>query len=63
MENNLSFKERNEHTLTEWRNKEMQALDLLQKAGELRFDRSVELVLFRKDIYDNINRHIVRFWC
>ena len=52
MENNLSFKERNEHTLTEWRNKEMQALDLLQKAGELRFDRSVELVLFRKDIYD-----------
>lgn len=52
MENNLSFKERNEHTLTEWRNKEMLALDLLQKAGELRFDRSVELVLFRKDIYD-----------
>ena len=52
MENNLSFKERNEHTLTEWRNKEMQALDLLHKAGELRFDRSVELVLFRKDIYD-----------
>jgi len=52
MENNLSFKERNETTLTEWRNKEKLALELLQKAGELRFDRSVELILFRKDVYD-----------
>ena len=52
MENNLSFKERNENTLTEWRNKEKLALELLQMAGELRFDRSVELILFRKDVYD-----------
>lgn len=52
MENNLSFKERNESELQNWRKKEKLALELLRKAGELRFDRSVELVLFRKDVYD-----------
>lgn len=63
MENNLSFKERNENTLQEWRQKEKMALELLRKAGELRFDRSVELVLFRKDVYDTrpsqlLNEHL-----
>lgn len=63
MENNQNFKERNESTLTEWRRKEKMALELLRKAGELRFDRSVELVLFRKDVYDTrpsqlLNEHL-----
>lgn len=52
MEKQLSFKERNENELQDWRQKEKLALELLRKAGELRFDRSVELVLFRKDVYD-----------
>ncbi len=39
-------------TLQEWRKQEKTALELLQIAGELRFDRSIELILFRRDIYD-----------
>lgn len=38
--------------LEAWRCEEKQALELLQIVGDLRFDRSIELVLFRKDIYD-----------
>ncbi len=52
MEKELSFQERNDNELQNWRQKEKLALELLRKAGELRFDRSVELVLFRKDVYD-----------
>ncbi len=42
-----------ESTLEDWREKEKKALELLQITGELRFDRSIELVFFRKDIYDS----------
>ena len=38
--------------LDHWRQEEKQALELLRIVGELRFDRSVELVFFRRDIYD-----------
>ncbi len=40
------------YTLEEWRNKEITALELLRIVGELRFNRSIELVLFRHNIYD-----------
>lgn len=42
-----------DNNLAEWRTQEKQAYELLQKAGDLRFDRSVELVIFRKDVYDS----------
>ena len=50
--------------LNDWRNKEKTALELLQVVGELRFDRAIELVLFRKDIYDSrpselLNNHLI----
>ncbi|MEL7248349.1 MAG: glyceraldehyde-3-phosphate dehydrogenase [Bacteroidota bacterium] len=38
--------------LDHWRQEEKQALELLRIVGELRFDRSIELVFFRRDIYD-----------
>lgn len=40
-------------SLKEWREKEKAAYDLLKIVGELRFDRSIELILFRRDIYDS----------
>lgn len=40
-------------TLEQWRQLEIKALDLLRIVGELRFNRSIELVLFRRDIYDS----------
>jgi len=39
--------------LASWREKEKLALELLKIVGELRFDRSIELVLFRRDLYDS----------
>lgn len=44
--------ERTEASLQNWREKEKTALSLLQIVGNLRFDRSVELVFLRKAIYD-----------
>jgi len=38
--------------LQEWREKEKQALELSKLVGELRFDRSIEIVLFRRDLFD-----------
>lgn len=52
MSKELSIKERTEYALDTWRTQEKKALELLRKVGDLRFDRSVELVLFRQDIYD-----------
>lgn len=49
---NNSFTVNSENTLKGWREEEKQALELLRIVGELRFDKSVELVLFRRDLYD-----------
>ncbi|MEL6866586.1 MAG: glyceraldehyde-3-phosphate dehydrogenase [Bacteroidota bacterium] len=48
----LLIRNENELTLNRWREKEKTALELLQIVGELRFDRSVELIIFRRKIYD-----------
>lgn len=40
-------------TLDQWRQDEKKALKLLKVVGELRFDRGIELVMFRRDIYDS----------
>lgn len=39
-------------SLEDWRSQEKTALDLLKIVGELRFDRSIELLIFRRNIYD-----------
>lgn len=49
----VALKEPMDQTYSEWRNQEKMALELLQITGELRFDRSIELIFFRKDIYDS----------
>lgn len=41
-----------ESHLSSWREEEKSALELLKIVGELRFDRSVEIIIFRRDIYD-----------
>ena len=43
---------RTDASLQNWHSQEKTALDLLHLVGDLRFDRSVELVFFRKNIYD-----------
>ena len=50
-------------SLKKWREKEKKALELLRIVGELRFDKAIELILFRRDIYDArpsevINHHL-----
>lgn len=51
-EKELLIRSKNDSFLSDWREKEKTALELLQIVGELRFDRSIELVFFRRDIYD-----------
>lgn len=46
------LQKRTDNALQDWREKEKIALDLLHIVGDLRFDKSIELVFFRKDIYD-----------
>ncbi len=41
-----------ESHLSTWRENEKAALELLKIVGELRFDRSVEIIIFRRNIYD-----------
>lgn len=45
--------EKADHALDQWRVLEIKALELLKIVGELRFNKSIELVLFRRDIYDS----------
>ena len=52
MSQETPFSQKSDSTLKEWRGKEKKALELLRVVGDLRFDKSVELVLFRKDLYD-----------
>ena len=61
---NLIIRNEADSSLKEWREKEKTALELLQVVGELRFDRAIELVLFRNDIYDSrpsevLNQHLI----
>lgn len=48
----LLIRSQSETSLKSWREKEKIALDLLKIVGDLRFDRSIEIVLFRRNIYD-----------
>lgn len=50
-----------DNTLETWRNHEKLALELIQKAGDLRFDNSIELVLFRKDVYDSRPSNLINY--
>lgn len=47
--------------LDHWRQEEKQALELLRIVGELRFDRSIELVFFRRDIYDTRPSRVLNY--
>lgn len=42
-----------ESHLSTWREDEKAALELLKIVGDLRFDRSIEIILFRRNIYDS----------
>ena len=60
---NETLRSQAEVTLEDWREKEKKALELLKIAGDLRFNRSIELILFRRDIYDSrpsevLNNHL-----
>lgn len=48
----LLIRNESDHSLEAWRTNEKYALELLQIAGSLRFDRAIDLIFFRKEIYD-----------
>ncbi|MBL7832002.1 MAG: glyceraldehyde-3-phosphate dehydrogenase [Saprospiraceae bacterium] len=57
------IRQETDNSLQYWREDEKKALELLQIVGELRFDRSIELIIFRRGIYDSrpsevLNNHL-----
>jgi glyceraldehyde 3-phosphate dehydrogenase len=56
----LMHRYRTETSLGNWREKEKIALELLRIVGELRFDKSVELVFFRQEIYDTRPSELIK---
>ena len=62
--NNTLLRDEVNASLKDWRNKEKAALELLQLASELRFDKGIELLIFRQDIHDArpselLNHHFI----
>jgi len=51
-QDSLTIRDQVNSSLEEWREQEKKAIDLQKIAGDLRFDKGIELVLFRKDLYD-----------
>lgn len=49
---NQTFSSESQQTLEQWRQHELKAMELMQIASALRFDRGIELVIFREDVYD-----------
>lgn len=52
MSNNKVERSDIDNSLEQWRHQEQSALELIKVAGKLRFDKSIEIVMFREDIYD-----------
>lgn len=62
MSDKMLYKVESDQSLKEWREKEKCALEILGLTGDLRYDRGVEIVMFRKDVFDRrpsefINEH------
>ena len=51
-EKDILLRNQTDESLQQWREKEKKALKLMNIAGDLRFDKSIDLVLFRRNIYD-----------
>lgn len=51
-EKDTLLRDQTDRSLQNWHDQEKAALRLLQLAGDLRFDRNTELVLFRSGVYD-----------
>ncbi|MFK8057397.1 MAG: glyceraldehyde-3-phosphate dehydrogenase [Saprospiraceae bacterium] len=60
MEKSLEVRQLRNLELARWREQEKTALDLLQVVGELRFDRGIDLTLFRHQIYDTRPSEMLR---
>ncbi|GJM35573.1 MAG: glyceraldehyde-3-phosphate dehydrogenase [Saprospiraceae bacterium] len=58
---NLQIRDQADYSLKEWREKEKTALKLLAIVGELRFDRGIEIVFFRRSIYDARPSEVLNF--
>ena len=53
MRNEIHLREAGSSTITDWHNQEKTALKLISLVGDLRFDRAIEIVIFRRSIYDS----------
>ncbi|MDX1407597.1 MAG: glyceraldehyde-3-phosphate dehydrogenase [Saprospiraceae bacterium] len=66
MNHPVDLREASDTAIRDWREREKKAIRLIQMAGDLRFDRSTEVILFRRTIYDArpsevIQNHLVAY--
>lgn len=50
--NHTDYRKASDSAIRLWRDNEKKALKLIKLVGDLRFDRSIELIIFRRPIYD-----------
>lgn len=52
MQKQVEMRRASDAAIKDWRETEKKAVKLIQIVGDLRFDRSIEIVMFRRNIYD-----------
>ena len=52
MEEQIKLREASNNTIKDWHEREKLALKLIKLVGDLRFDRGIEIIMFRRSIYD-----------
>ena len=50
---------RQDSTLKDWRHQQKLALELISVSGDLIFNKSIELLMFRRDIYDSTPSKVI----
>lgn len=53
MRNDINLQEAAQTTIEDWHAREKLALKMIQLVGDLRFDQAIEIVLFRRSVYDS----------
>ena len=53
MRNDINLQEAGQTTISDWHSREKLALKMIQLVGDLRFDQAIEIVLFRRSVYDS----------
>lgn len=61
MHNPIDVHTANENAISLWREHEKIALKIIRVVGDLRFDRSIEIIMFRRSVYDTRPSEVIQY--